>query len=197
MGYHFYNPHDNKVSVARYAELFENSLKFTRSSRSLTLLKASESNVAKSVDVNSGEMAISAEVSISAQVAIPVGNIGWQYWLEIPAGNTGWQYRLAIPAGNTGWQYRLAIPASVGNIGEITLSIPVNKNVSISVKWKCQFWSKGLAISVKATLSISVNSRVSMSVNSRVSISVNSRVSIPVSSTSILVPSKKSRKPTF
>ncbi|GJY56624.1 zinc finger, CCHC-type containing protein [Tanacetum coccineum] len=45
MGYHFDNPHENKVSVARYAELFENSLKFTRSSRSLTLLKASGSIV--------------------------------------------------------------------------------------------------------------------------------------------------------
>ncbi|GKC60202.1 hypothetical protein Tco_1087800, partial [Tanacetum coccineum] len=31
MGYHFYNPHENKVSVARHAELFENSLKCTRS----------------------------------------------------------------------------------------------------------------------------------------------------------------------
>ncbi|GKB47850.1 hypothetical protein Tco_0898603 [Tanacetum coccineum] len=45
MGYHFYNPHENKVSVARYAELFEKSLKFTRSSGSLTLLKASGSIV--------------------------------------------------------------------------------------------------------------------------------------------------------
>ncbi|GKB27633.1 hypothetical protein Tco_0867034, partial [Tanacetum coccineum] len=45
MGYHFYNSHKNKVYVARYAELFENSLKFTRSSGSLTLLKASRSNV--------------------------------------------------------------------------------------------------------------------------------------------------------
>ncbi|GJY67968.1 putative RNA-directed DNA polymerase, eukaryota, reverse transcriptase zinc-binding domain protein [Tanacetum coccineum] len=43
MRYHFYNPHENKVSVARYAELFENSLKFTRSGRSLTLLKESGS----------------------------------------------------------------------------------------------------------------------------------------------------------
>ncbi|GJT27762.1 putative reverse transcriptase domain-containing protein [Tanacetum coccineum] len=31
MGYHFYNPYENKVSVARHAELFENSLKCTRS----------------------------------------------------------------------------------------------------------------------------------------------------------------------
>ncbi|GKB13330.1 hypothetical protein Tco_0847253 [Tanacetum coccineum] len=31
MGYHFYNPHENKVYVARHAELFKNSLKFTRS----------------------------------------------------------------------------------------------------------------------------------------------------------------------
>ncbi|GKA90218.1 hypothetical protein Tco_0812088 [Tanacetum coccineum] len=31
MGCHFYNPHENKVSVARHAELFENSLKYTRS----------------------------------------------------------------------------------------------------------------------------------------------------------------------
>ncbi|GJU74133.1 hypothetical protein Tco_1265538 [Tanacetum coccineum] len=45
MGYHFYNPYENKVSVARYARFFENSLKFTRSSGSLTLLKESESNV--------------------------------------------------------------------------------------------------------------------------------------------------------
>nr|GEU37531.1 UBN2 domain-containing protein [Tanacetum cinerariifolium] len=43
MGYHFYNPHENNVSVARYAELFENSVNFTRSSGSLTLLKASGS----------------------------------------------------------------------------------------------------------------------------------------------------------
>ncbi|GJZ20354.1 hypothetical protein Tco_0556944 [Tanacetum coccineum] len=43
MRYHFYNAHENKVSVARYAELFENSLKFTRSSGSLTLQKASGS----------------------------------------------------------------------------------------------------------------------------------------------------------
>ncbi|GJR98390.1 hypothetical protein Tco_0270564 [Tanacetum coccineum] len=45
IGYHFYNPHENKVFVARYAELFENSLQFTRSSGSLTLLKASGSIV--------------------------------------------------------------------------------------------------------------------------------------------------------
>ncbi|GKD99347.1 hypothetical protein Tco_1387331 [Tanacetum coccineum] len=45
MRYHFYNPHENKVYVAWYAELFENSLKFTRSSGSLTLLKASGSTV--------------------------------------------------------------------------------------------------------------------------------------------------------
>ncbi|GJV62765.1 hypothetical protein Tco_1473593 [Tanacetum coccineum] len=45
MGYHFYNPHENKVSVARYAELFKNTLKFRRSNGSLTLLKASGSNV--------------------------------------------------------------------------------------------------------------------------------------------------------
>ncbi|GJX48671.1 hypothetical protein Tco_0273861 [Tanacetum coccineum] len=96
----------------------------------------------------------------------------WQFWLAIPASNIIWQYRLAISAGNTGWQYRMAISASVSNISEIALSIPVNRNVAISVKWKCQFRSKGLAISVKATLSISVNSRVSISVNSRVSISV-------------------------
>ncbi|GKA34841.1 phospholipase-like protein [Tanacetum coccineum] len=31
MGCHFYNPHENKVFVARHAELFENSLKYTRS----------------------------------------------------------------------------------------------------------------------------------------------------------------------
>ncbi|GJT23190.1 hypothetical protein Tco_0893127 [Tanacetum coccineum] len=31
MGYHFYNPHENKVSVARHAELFENILKCPRS----------------------------------------------------------------------------------------------------------------------------------------------------------------------
>ncbi|GJZ75775.1 hypothetical protein Tco_0640240, partial [Tanacetum coccineum] len=31
MGYNFYNPHENKVSVARQDELFENSLKCTRS----------------------------------------------------------------------------------------------------------------------------------------------------------------------
>ncbi|GJU86382.1 hypothetical protein Tco_1293928 [Tanacetum coccineum] len=43
MGYHFHNPHKNKVYVARYAELFENNLKFTKSSGSLTLLKASGS----------------------------------------------------------------------------------------------------------------------------------------------------------
>ncbi|GJZ47750.1 hypothetical protein Tco_0601582 [Tanacetum coccineum] len=43
MRYHFYNAHENKVSVARYAELFENSLKFTISSGSLTLQKASGS----------------------------------------------------------------------------------------------------------------------------------------------------------
>ncbi|GJT61450.1 hypothetical protein Tco_1004983 [Tanacetum coccineum] len=52
MGYHFYNPHENKVSVARYAKLFENSLKFTRSSRSLTLLKASGSNVGNSGSID-------------------------------------------------------------------------------------------------------------------------------------------------
>ncbi|GJS06116.1 retrovirus-related pol polyprotein from transposon TNT 1-94 [Tanacetum coccineum] len=34
MGYHFYNPYENKVFVARYVESFENSLKFTRSSGS-------------------------------------------------------------------------------------------------------------------------------------------------------------------
>ncbi|GKC34395.1 hypothetical protein Tco_1046779 [Tanacetum coccineum] len=33
MGYHFYNPHENKVSVARHAESFEKSLKCTRSER--------------------------------------------------------------------------------------------------------------------------------------------------------------------
>ncbi|GJV36989.1 replication protein A 70 kDa DNA-binding subunit B [Tanacetum coccineum] len=43
MGYHLYDPYENKVSVARYAQLFENSLKFTRSNGSLTLLKASGS----------------------------------------------------------------------------------------------------------------------------------------------------------
>ncbi|GJY41175.1 hypothetical protein Tco_0428445 [Tanacetum coccineum] len=52
MRYHFYNPHENKVYVAWYAELFENSLKFTRSSGSLTLLKASGSTVEESI--NSG-----------------------------------------------------------------------------------------------------------------------------------------------
>ncbi|GJU01079.1 hypothetical protein Tco_1301679 [Tanacetum coccineum] len=45
MGYHLYNSYENKVSIARYAELLENSLKFTRSSGSLTLLKVSGSNV--------------------------------------------------------------------------------------------------------------------------------------------------------
>ncbi|GJX77427.1 hypothetical protein Tco_0324238 [Tanacetum coccineum] len=30
MGYHFYNPHENKVFVARHAELFESSLRCTR-----------------------------------------------------------------------------------------------------------------------------------------------------------------------
>ncbi|GKD94343.1 hypothetical protein Tco_1374180 [Tanacetum coccineum] len=31
MGYHFYNPYENKVSVDRHAEIFENRLKYTRS----------------------------------------------------------------------------------------------------------------------------------------------------------------------
>ncbi|GJX77066.1 hypothetical protein Tco_0323877 [Tanacetum coccineum] len=31
MGYHFYNPHENKVSVARHTEIFKNKLKYTRS----------------------------------------------------------------------------------------------------------------------------------------------------------------------
>ncbi|GKC05648.1 hypothetical protein Tco_0997258 [Tanacetum coccineum] len=56
MGYHFYNPHENKVSIARYAELFENSLKFTRSGRSLTLLKESGSlTLQKASGSNAGD----------------------------------------------------------------------------------------------------------------------------------------------
>ncbi|GKB21316.1 reverse transcriptase domain-containing protein [Tanacetum coccineum] len=39
MGYHFYNPHENKVSVARHAKIFENRLKYQEASGSLTLLK--------------------------------------------------------------------------------------------------------------------------------------------------------------
>ncbi|GJZ60454.1 hypothetical protein Tco_0616270 [Tanacetum coccineum] len=31
MGYRFYNPHENKVYVARHAEIFVNRLKYTRS----------------------------------------------------------------------------------------------------------------------------------------------------------------------
>ncbi|GJT16229.1 retrovirus-related pol polyprotein from transposon TNT 1-94 [Tanacetum coccineum] len=49
MGYHFYNPHENKVFVARHDELFENSLKCTRSEW--------ESHFAKSISGNIDDVA--------------------------------------------------------------------------------------------------------------------------------------------
>ncbi|GKB46539.1 hypothetical protein Tco_0897292 [Tanacetum coccineum] len=45
MRYHFYNPHENKVFVARYVEFFENSLTLQKASGSLTLQEASRSDV--------------------------------------------------------------------------------------------------------------------------------------------------------
>nr|GEW76225.1 transcription factor, MADS-box [Tanacetum cinerariifolium] len=45
IGYHFYNPHENKVFVARYAELFENNLNLQEASGSLDLHEASRSVV--------------------------------------------------------------------------------------------------------------------------------------------------------
>ncbi|GJX20091.1 hypothetical protein Tco_0222768, partial [Tanacetum coccineum] len=36
MGYYFYNPHENKIFVARYAEFFENSLTLQEANGSIT-----------------------------------------------------------------------------------------------------------------------------------------------------------------
>ncbi|GJX27034.1 hypothetical protein Tco_0233330 [Tanacetum coccineum] len=46
MGYHFYNPYENKVSVARHAGSFEKVSNVQEASGSLTLLKTSGSIVA-------------------------------------------------------------------------------------------------------------------------------------------------------
>ncbi|GJR66666.1 retrotransposon protein, putative, ty1-copia subclass [Tanacetum coccineum] len=45
MGYYFYNPHENKIFVARYDEFVENSLNLQEASGSHGLLEASRSDV--------------------------------------------------------------------------------------------------------------------------------------------------------
>ncbi|GJX21384.1 hypothetical protein Tco_0224061 [Tanacetum coccineum] len=45
MGYYFYNPHENKIFVARYDEFFENSLTLQEASESHTLHEGSRSDV--------------------------------------------------------------------------------------------------------------------------------------------------------
>ncbi|GKD84371.1 hypothetical protein Tco_1355525 [Tanacetum coccineum] len=45
MGYYFYNPHENKIIFARYAEFFESNLDLQEVSGSHGLLKASRSEV--------------------------------------------------------------------------------------------------------------------------------------------------------
>ncbi|GJV72505.1 hypothetical protein Tco_1492500 [Tanacetum coccineum] len=48
MGYHFYNPYENKVFVACYVDLFENSITLQEASGSLTLQEAGGSDVGNS-----------------------------------------------------------------------------------------------------------------------------------------------------
>ncbi|GJW92154.1 hypothetical protein Tco_0169707 [Tanacetum coccineum] len=77
MGYHFYNPYENKVSVARHAGSFEKVSNVQEASGSLTLLKTSGSiylaqnrlsNVARLS--NNGIVMVSVTTDTSGQIKI-------------------------------------------------------------------------------------------------------------------------------